>query len=219
MLIILHGWGQSCKDWTHFIDKFEVKDIVCINMPGFGDEKLISAEWGVSDYSSWVENKIERKRYKNVVLLGHSFGGRVAVEIASKNPSWLRKLILVDAPIIRLPSMKIKIKIRIFKTMKHFMPRSILSLFYHSEDKEAHSSGMGDIYRKVVSHDQAKILSKMKKPVLIIWGENDQEVPLLVGEEIHSNIIDSDFVVLPDSGHNPHLDSVNLLYSKVAPHV
>ena len=117
-LVILHGWGHSKNQWNFFINRFDEGNVVIFDLPGFGEEKLIDQNWGIPEYSMWAKAKIESLGEKNVVLLGHSFGGRIAGYIASENPPWLKGLILYGSPSLYRPGKKVRFKILVAKFLK-----------------------------------------------------------------------------------------------------
>ena len=104
-LIILPGWGGSKESWSDFRDlaakNFEVH---CIELPCFGNEPCPKDVWGVENYATFVQKKMEKilcsdgqKRF----LLGHSFGGQTATYVAAKNLIHIDGLILAAASIVR----------------------------------------------------------------------------------------------------------------------
>ena len=166
-VVVLHGWGHSGQIWKDLAEKFG-KKAKSPDLPGFGHEPLVSPSWGIPEYAQWLERKINKK--EKVVLVGHSFGGRVAVEIASKNPKWLAGLVLSGAPCIYRPSLKIRIKIKIYKIFKIFLPKNLRRFFYSDDLAEANKRGLEKIFRKVINYDQTQALKKIKIPVILIWG-------------------------------------------------
>jgi len=206
-VVILHGWGHNQSLWVNMSHKLG-NDGIVFNMPGFGDEPLIRDDWGVPDYAKWVEKKISK--YNDVVILGHSFGGRVAAEIASKNNPKIRGAILTGAPCIYHPTPLTQIKILVYKTFKLFLPKNLRKAFYSNDLKQ--SGKMEKIFRNVVAYDQTKQLKKISVPVLLIWGENDKDVPLRIAKEIDRLIKNSELKIIENAGHNTFLDNPNLFY-------
>ncbi len=211
-ILFLHGWGQDKNVWNNIISKFE-REAGAIDLPGFGKEKLVSKNWTISDYAKWVISKIDKD--KKYVIVGHSFGGRVAAEIASKNPKWLSGLVLSAAPCVYKPSNKTKLKILIYKFLKNFVPSRLRGLFYSIDQKNAKKLGLYNIFKNSVVYDQKKSLSKIKVPTLLIWGEADSDVPLRIAIDINRLIKNSQLRSIEGATHNSFIDNPNLFYGYV----
>jgi pimeloyl-ACP methyl ester carboxylesterase len=215
-ILILHGWGQDKSLWEVNVKQLKhIAKTKAIDLPGFGKEPLVSTHWGIPEYAHWVGNYIKENKLKEVVLIGHSFGGRIAGYLASQNPSWLKYLIVEGSPLLYRPTKQTIWRIKLYKAMKRFLPASIRHLFYAGELQDAHNRNLGTIFRNVVNFDQTKIIKKIKVPTLIIWGGNDTTVPLYVAQEIHSLIPKSELTVIRNAGHTAHLDNPNLFYGSV----
>lgn len=222
-LIILHGWGHSAAQWQQFAQMFSDQNIVTLDMPGFGTQRLISDEWGVPEYGEWVMRQalgirhqisVDSRQSSEIVLLGHSFGGRVAAYIASRRPTWLKKLVLVGAPCLYQPSQKIRLLKCIAKVAKLLgIAQSPFSL--NAELTDAEKAGLGHIYRRVVSHDQTDELKHIDVPTLILRGNEDTYPGEEVSALMHKYISKSTYQVLPHVGHNIHLENPVLLYGIV----
>lgn len=216
-LVVLHGWGQSRESWGHFADSFKNEEkvkVVVIDLPGFGKEPLVSDTWGILEYVKWTRNKIDTLAQKDgVVLLGHSFGGRVASVIASQKPSWLKGLILYAAPSLYRPSWSVQMKVALAKVAKQLGWR--WNPWRNDELEQADHEGMGKIFRHTVRFDQTKLLPKITAPTLLIWGRDDDIVDQAIAQEMHHLIPQSQLVVLDDLGHNAHLENLALFYGTV----
>lgn len=211
--IVLHGWGHNKTHWEDFKKSFHTDNVVTLDLPGFGTEPLISPEWGIPEYADWVDSQISKLGLTEVVLLGHSFGGRISGLLASRNPKWLKAVILCGAPCIYRPSLQIKLKIKFAKLLKKLgLKRKITK---NPELIEADQNGKGKIFRKVVIFDETTELPKIKVPALIIWGRDDDIVPLSIGEEIQELIPGSKLTVMDNCGHQMYMDNPPLFYGTV----
>jgi pimeloyl-ACP methyl ester carboxylesterase len=217
-LVILHGWNDSSKSWRLFADQISgIIDVKVPDLPGFGEQPLISDEWGVPDYARWVEEYIEKQKLNNVVLMGHSFGGRIAGFIASKNPKWIKALILYASPSIYRPRLKTRIKIKLYKIAKKLGLIKIAQKFKKTNPElvKADREGLGKIFRKVVPFDQTEMLPKIKCPTLLIWGDKDTKTPLKNGKETCSLINGAKMEIISGGGHNVHLEKPYIFYGIV----
>jgi pimeloyl-ACP methyl ester carboxylesterase len=215
-LIILPGWKQNSQDWQQVTKKLsqDIK-VSVINLPGFGIEPISSQDWGIPEYSEWVRNKIE-KDYENedIILLGHSFGGRLACEIASQRPNWLKALILFAAPVLYRPNKKVLF----LKYFSRKTPNFIKNLFkrFSSQDyNEVKNTNLNTIFKKVYDVDQTEKLQKINIKTFLIWGEKDTSVSVRIGKEANNLLKNSTLDVLPNCGHNIHINNPNLLYGTI----
>src|SRR3990167_9589850 len=103
---ILHGWTYSTDKWKPFVEFLKQKgiDSTLLKIPGL-TEKLDKA-WKIEDYIEWLKNKVGNK----VILIGHSNGGRIALNFSIKYPGKVAKLILIDSAGIYHNDIFIKIK-------------------------------------------------------------------------------------------------------------
>lgn len=215
VLVILHGWGHSSALWQPVAQMFRNREVIVLDLPGFGSEPLVSSEWGVGEYGSWTNEKIKMKKVKGAILIGHSFGGRIAAHIASTRPDWLAGLILIGAPCLYHPTQKARIIGRIAKVAKILgLSHSPWSL--NSELTEADKVGLGQIYRKVVVYDQKSELEKITTPTLLIRGSLDTYPDAQVAAEMQRLISGSMLETVAGAGHNIHMESPSLLYALVS---
>ena len=214
--IILHGWEHNANLWKNMAVKIG-RNVMSIDLPGFGSSPLIKDDWGIPQYAEWVEKKI--KNDKGVVLIGHSFGGRIVAEIASKQPKWLKGIILSGAPCLYRPTLSTKVKIRVAKIAKKLLPNSIRTLFYTQDLKAASKKSLEKIFRKAVNYDQTAQLKKIDIPALLIWGENDDQVPVKIAHEMKKLIPNSNLKIIENAGHNVYLEKPDLFACYVKNHI
>ncbi len=216
MILVLHGWGQSGEYWQEIRSQLGPAEFEVFDLPGFGREPLVSDTWTVPDYAAWVAGRIERNGWREIDLLGHSFGGRVAAYLASRNPAWLHALILYGTPGLYRPSLKTRFKIGLAKAAKKIVPPNLLRKAPKNPNlAEAERQGVGKIFRNAIGFDQTALLPQIKAPTLLVWGEQDKEVPVKIAQEMRGLISDSRLEILPGLGHNAHLENPNLFCGKI----
>ncbi|GIW59123.1 MAG: alpha/beta hydrolase [Patescibacteria group bacterium] len=231
-VVILHGWNHSSTTWEaahQFLDPDRYQ-LTIPDLPGFGQNQSVPDNWNIPEYAKWATTYIEKEVLKSpkkdfyelnsVVLLGHSFGGRITSYIAAQNPAWLQKIILYAAPLLYRPTIHTRIKILTYKlgkilTFNSKILREYIAHAHHAELHHADQQNMGQIYRQVVNFDQTELLPKIKVPTHIIIGTNDHEVRLHIARESHQLISGSQLHELIGEGHNIHLDHPNLFYGLI----
>jgi pimeloyl-ACP methyl ester carboxylesterase len=118
------------------------------------------------------------------VVLGHSFGGRVAVCLAASRPDEVGPLVLSGVPLLRREApVRPALAFRLVRALNRWGLVSDERLEAQkrrrgSADYRAASGVMRDILVKVVNEGYEAELSRLQSEVLLIWGERDSEVPV-----------------------------------------
>lgn len=214
-ILILHGWaptmtGKRYSKLVHILQK-EGYTVCAPDLPGFGSEKLVKNPMGLDDYVSFVHSFLAKRKIKKVILIGHSFGGRIAAIFAARYPKRVEKLVISGSPLIRQPH-TIKQRIGFVmakpgKIMVQFLPRSLQNLFrkllYKSlgEWDYYKAGALRDTMKAIIAHDVASYLPNIVVPTLVLWGENDTVVPLTIGREIARKVPNAAFVSVKNAGH------------------
>lgn len=209
VFVLLHGWQRDRADWINLEKELSSKyEVISWDLPGFGKEPLVDDNWSVPEYASWVNEKIEKELpNKKIILLGHSFGGRVASYLASYQPNYLSALILYATPSLYRPTAKIKRKIRIYKILKRILPQSFLQSFKSDDQKNVENTSLDKIFRKTILFDQTEELKKINVPTYIIQGDKDASVRIEIANEMHELIANSKEVIVPNATHFLHLEN------------
>lgn len=219
-VLILHGWGGSSTSWMG-VQEILVKEglrVIVPDFPGFGKSKTPLIPWGIKEYTDFVLNLANHFKLRNFFLLGHSFGGRIAIKFAVSYPEKIKKLILCDSAGIkqkRGPKEKIifrfsKIGNAIFtpKVLARFKNRAreLFYIFLRHKDYAKADGTMKETIKKVLGEDLLPELSRIQTETLIIWGQGDKLVPVRFGHIFKEKIANSELIILPKIGHSPHLE-------------
>ncbi|MFH2118729.1 MAG: alpha/beta hydrolase, partial [Candidatus Paceibacterota bacterium] len=162
----------------------------------------------LSDYVEWLENKT--KSLDSFVLLGHSFGGQLAIRFARLNPTKVQQLILVDSSGILDSSLIKVIKRLVFKTLaragKTFTQspalRRLLYRFARETDYYEASPTQRATMRNILADEIKTDLPQIKTPTLVIWGAADKVTPLSLGRKIAQAIPQAQLKVLANARHS-----------------
>ena len=219
-LLILHGWDGSSNSWVD-VQKILVKkgfEVICPDLPGFGKSISPPSAWSVGDYCHFVLNFINKIGEEKVNLMGHSFGGRVAIKFSVSYPEKLKKLILCASAGIKHPltlSQLIILKISIvgnfffskrpFKKLKDLAQNFFYSILRHKDYAKA-KGVMKETLKKVLEEDLKPELGQIKADTLLIWGEKDKAVPLEDAHLMKESISQSTLEIIPGASHTPNLE-------------
>lgn len=213
-VIFLHGWRSQKEVWFGVVSgiKDERLRIYSVDLPGFGASPAPKEPWGVGGYAEMVKGFIEKLGLKNVVIVGHSFGGRVGIKLADKYPSIISKLVLVDAAGFTMTSTKKSVMGLVAKMVKPlFRPKFMQNLrksiykIIGAEDYLA-TPNLQQTFINTVNEDLSADMEKISCPTLIVTGENDADTPIEFGKRMNSLIHNSKFIILTGAGHFSFLD-------------
>jgi len=216
-IVVLHGWNSRPEKWRRVKELLAKKDIAVFTpvLPGFSYE--LKKAWDLNDYCDWLKVWLEEKKLERVILLGHSFGGRVAIKFVTEHPVLVEKLILINAAGIKDKRWQARFKRGLFKIIakagKRLVPGGLddtlrRGLYFLTGERDYYLAKglLRETMKLVIEEDLEPLLSKIKLPTLIIWGENDKLTPLWMGREIRDKIVGARLKVLEEIGHNPHLE-------------
>lgn len=209
-IVLLHGWGQNVEMMDMlgkpFANSFR---IINIDLPGFGKSEEPSAVWDLDDYVEMVELLLKELKVKNPILVGHSFGGRVAIKFASIHDT--AKVVLLGSPF--RPSGKKSLKTKILKFLKRVPLLNKLEGWAKtklgSRDYRNASEIMRGVLVKAINEDLTDNAKHIKAPVLIIFGDQDAEVPVSEAEVLEKLINNAGLVVYPGCTHYAYLERLN----------
>ena len=125
-IVLLHGWGQNIQMMKMIGEKYPKNDVVIIDFPGHGKSEEPKEIWTLDDFTNMVHELLESLKIKNPILIGHSFGGKIALIYASKYET--KKLILFGSP-FKVKKNPNSIKVKILKTIKNLPGMEKLSEF------------------------------------------------------------------------------------------
>ncbi len=206
-LVLLHGWGKQSEDYQELIKLIELNKkykVYAPDLPGFGDE-LVEKPMDLAGYARWLEDYLQKGKIHKAILVGHSFGGRVAIKLAVREPELVSKLVLIDAGGIERKTKLIKL-IELIKFIKldtglgKIGGREIWRRIFGSGDYLRATPLMRETLKKVVAENLESELPEVGAPTLIIWGKDDHTTPLWQGELMHRLIKNSELVVI-DGDH------------------
>lgn len=208
-ILLLHGWGQNIEMMKPIGDKFSEKyRITILDFPGFGESDEPKVAWCIDDYVDVVEKLIKKLCIKKPIVVGHSFGGRVAIKYVSSNES--SKLILFGSPCIRTKEV-LTMKVKVLKKLKTLPGMNNIGekmkKYIGSRDYKAASPIMRQTLVNTVNEDLSSSAKKIKVPALLVWGIDDTEAPIEDAKELEKMIEDAALITLPGT-HYAYLENL-----------
>jgi pimeloyl-ACP methyl ester carboxylesterase len=214
-VLALHGWGRSHRDFDGVLRPATGDpplDALAVDLPGFGASPPPPAPWGPAEYADCVAAVLPEMS-PPVVILGHSFGGRVAVHLAASRPEQVAALVLAAVPLVRVtPRRRPPAPYRVLHALRRAgvvsesrMERARQR--YGSADYRAASGVMRQVLVGAVGGSDEHELDAVRCPVTLVWADDDAAVPLAVARAALARLEagpaggSSELVVLPGAGH------------------
>ena len=212
-VLLLHGWGSDLTCWNRVRAELEDDfEVFAIDFWGFGQSELPKESAGIYDYAEAIKQFVEKVIRKPVCIVGHSFGGRVALILAGKC-SFVSDVVLVDSAGLRPKlTLKQKRKQNKYKKMKAKVlagevDESELNKF-GSKDYKALNAVMRGVFIRVVNEDLTSFARKVTQRTLLIWGRSDKDTPMYMAHKFRKLIKRSELVTL-NGGHFSFIDDHN----------
>lgn len=218
VIIMLHGFGMNHKTFDNLCERFKDYYILRFDFLGFGKSGDPSTPMGVNDNSKLLNEIIKRNIEQNkIYLIGHSFGGRVALEYASKNK--VEKLFLINAKAFKNNSIRFRINKIIYKINK-----TILKLFSKeryikyiesksSRDYKTLNTIMKKSFVKIVNYNPIRKIKKIKSDTIIIASIKDQEVKYEESIRLSKYIKNSKLYPFYNSTHFSYIEEEDKVFN------
>ena len=233
-VLLLHGFGGCAYTWRYLIPPLAAAHrVLTLELKGFGlSDKPRDGHYAVADQAKMVAAFIRRQDLRDLVVMGHSLGGGVALmtylELQKDDPGRINKLVLIDSAgypqklpwfirLAKIPGADILAAL----LPPRFAAALVLKKCYYHKDRITEEQIDTYAYygslpgaREAISQTAKQILPKdidrlteqyktIQVPVLVIWGVEDEVVPLKVGLSFKRDIPGAELVPLSGCGHIP----------------
>jgi pimeloyl-ACP methyl ester carboxylesterase len=233
-LVLVHGFATPGKfQWFKQVDDLSKHyRLIIVNLLYFGSMPKTS-DYTIDGQVQSVKSLMEKLQISSFHLCGASYGGLVAAEFTLQYPEKVNKLILMDTPLKFLTEEDIKntcLKYDVNNEIELFVPsdplsfKRLMSISYVKEPKmtmpmiksfykqtyEKNINDLRNIYKSLKNENKTFVAKNyhFKIPVLLIWGKEDELVPLHVGQELKTHIGDNArFEIVPGAAHLPNLEN------------
>ena len=202
-IIGLHGWGRSHKDFNL---AFSGMAALAVDLPGFGASPPPSDAWGSAEYAAFLAETLSSMGERFAVV-GHSFGGRIAVRLAQLHPDLVSSLVLTGTPLLRLgDAPRSPVGYRFVKKLARLGLISEERLDrarrrYGSADYRSSNGVMRDVLVRVVNEEYGTVLEQIRCHVTLVWGSEDTVVPIEIASRARAILSSAALMVLEGADH------------------
>jgi pimeloyl-ACP methyl ester carboxylesterase len=208
-VLALHGWGRTHGDFDAVIAGAGEAPLpaIALDLPGFGASPPPPEAWGAASYAEAV-GAVLADMGSPVVVLGHSFGGRVALHLAVQRPDLVGALVLTGVPLLHAHDRRSRIA-PAYRFVRRLHRLGVISedrmeaarQRYGSADYKAAQGIMRQVHVRSVNETYEEQLDAVRCPVHLVWGSDDTATPLEMVERAAARLADGDLTVFPGVGH------------------
>lgn len=237
-ILFLHGWGGTSASLAPLAQQCtSTHTCIVVDLPGFGQTENPPANWGTHEYAEFVKQFIDTMHFpKPLTLVGHSFGGSLALCLAAKYPEYVRSLILCapswhrkTADAIRkssggllrafshlpvISSLIQFVRCHFELAEKPFIRKIIYRILFPQSDLMKHPY-LEENFKRIVTEDLTEVAKKVRQPTLILWGDQDTYTPVADANLLHTLIPGSSLQVFPSIRHDLPLKHIDLIVTPI----
>ncbi len=235
-LVFLHGYCESNKIWEdlsrELSDEFRV---ICPDLPGFGKSPLPSHHFSLAQIGDHLINWIKEIGIEQCIVVGHSLGGYISLEILRKHQDFVKSIVLFNSSAFADSEDKKENRNKLIGFINEygvapFLSTFVPSLFYPptahdfaevikriTEDGLSIAPEAVTLYAEAMRDrdDSMELLHKYPEKILLIAGEHDQNVPLEKTKKMAKYLPEGQVFIIPDSAHMSLFEQSNICYSAI----
>jgi pimeloyl-ACP methyl ester carboxylesterase len=213
-IIFLHGWGGSRESLRGIGTLFQhTHQVHLLDLPGFGEAPPPPADWDTINYTDLVQQYVLERFTGQVILVGHSFGGRISVRLAARRLPQIAGLVMIGVPglpqsqlsrkgLRRIAIQQLRRLLIAAKPIAGEKPIAWHTRTYASKDY-TDAGVLRSVFVKVVNEDLTESATAVACPTLLLWGTDDTETPPWLGRR-YKELIDGRATLqwLPHKDHH-----------------
>lgn len=207
-VVLQHGLSGSHRWWRYTAPALAERFRVHVpEMVGFGSSRGSVRHPSLPERAGLLVQWLDALEVERTHFVGHSMGAQVGVHLAARWPDRVRTLVLTDAAGIPHPISRDTV-VDVVGDLAHVQSWGRLD-FLPTIAADAVRAGPATIYRairSILADDIRPLLSRVRAPLLLIWGENDPITPVEDGRAIEARVPGARLVVIPGASHNPMAD-------------
>lgn len=188
-VVWLHGWARSASDFSPAARLLASRGVcsVALDLPGFGSSPLPQRAGGARYYGELLNSALDEISSEPLTIVGHSFGGRVALCFAAVHPDRVHALVLSGTPLLRAAPARSAWRFRLIRSLVKWRVLNERTLEkarqrYGSSDYRNATGRLREIFVATVNESYEVELSRWQGPTTLLWGAADCEVPVAVAQ-------------------------------------
>jgi pimeloyl-ACP methyl ester carboxylesterase len=249
-VLLVHGLGASVFTWRHVVRPLTRRHrVIALDLKGFGrSDKRFGSRYSAADQAALVAAFIKKRHLDHVTLVGHSFGGTVALLTALKlkrEPWRIKRLVVMDAPalkqdlgaaaeLLRVPGLSY---VAMTVTPPELMARFLLHVVsapgrvVPERDIRGYAAPFYDLGSRhafiataqaIFDHNRARMGARyraIRQPTLLVWCRHDKIVPLATGRRLARRLPNAHLAVLGGCNHLPQDEVPKALLARLRPFI
>ncbi len=225
-LVLVHGYLSSLFSFRDLIPFLEPHfSLVLLDLPGFGkSEKSKRFEHSLDNFAQTLLDLLTYFNLEKVTVVGHSMGGQIGLRAARMDPNRIEKVVGMSAagymgPVKR--SLRMATKLPFFPLIlgvyfkRHDVKKTFRDVTYNPSivTEEMMQGYLEPFKEKAFFHSLTRLvqdregdlttseLKEIEQPVMLLWGKEDQIVPLSIGKRLNEDLTHSSLKVYDETGH------------------
>ena len=215
VLLLLHGLMGALSNWSEVIKAFKGQYRVIIPVLPLYELPILSI--GVKSLAKFVHKFVQHKNLKDIVLLGNSLGGHVALIYTINNPEYVKALVLSGSSGLyenafggSFPRREsydfIREKVEFTFYDPAIATKELVDEIFTIVNDRVRVIRILAMAKSAIRHNMSKELHKINIPVSLIWGTNDRVTPPEVAVEFHALLANSELNWVDQCGHAPMME-------------
>lgn len=204
-VLALHGWKRTHRDFDAVLDGISA---IAVDLPGFGATAPPPEAWSTAQYAEWIAPVLDELA-PGAVVVGHSFGGRVAIHLAAGHADRVGALVLTGVPLVADPNRQPGKSPLAFRAGRALHRKGLigdrrmegLRQRYGSADYRTAEGVIRGVLVQAVNETYEVPFDAYPGPVELVWGEDDREVPVAVAEAVATRSTHAVVTRCPGVGH------------------
>jgi pimeloyl-ACP methyl ester carboxylesterase len=236
VVLLIHGIGGSSDCWRNVVDRLAKRHrVIAVDLLGHGQSDKPRSDYSLGAFAVWLRDFLDALNIHEATVIGHSFGGGVALQFAHQHKEYCRRLVLISSGglgpdlgrllrMLSLPGAEIALQliasrpaVQVGKALRRRALSSGRQATRYSETLKGQAAlsnrhsraAFLKTLRSVVDHRGQAVcaLDRVRTdiPTMIIFGDQDRCIPVAHAYSAHEAIPGSELHVIPGVGHQPQV--------------